>query len=450
MSDEGADEVDGSSETQDGEGDGDGDTEDDADPEPMMVPTTTLEPGTAPDCTFTPGDHSAICAEGSPCPVFADVEIRCAEAYFWHPSTVAVDSERAYAAASSDEGAWIFEVQGEAGAARVLPDLFDGSRLSMASEPDGAPRILAVTADKDVAYLTPVDGSFVVETIKSTSGENQTILSNIELDAEGAAHVWWHHNYYAYHAVRVGEATWAIDKIEHEHGYGLDRHNQAVTLIDTGNWPIHRLAARIGDTQYELGSEFTIGQILDASVVRPAHPASVGSSESPDFAAVYLREGLHVAWPDGIGAWTDVLVPDSPYNQNPCEALECGCPDICVDDQGGVLESNFAAAQTSDGAIWVAWVVRHDYREHETEEHETERDCYCDADNQPVVNESTASLHLARIDPTTATVEPKLSVPVEISVLDMRTQGQRMALSLSRLDSNGDILRVLGFDLDAL
>ncbi len=405
-----------------------------------------VDPGSSAACTTNPGSHASVCPQGQPCPIVTDVEIDCADTLRW-PISVSADGERAYLAAMSDMGGWLFTAQADAADLVALPDVLDGGKLELGVDQAGRLRLLASTLEQAYLYVIPLVGGFALQAMTETPGDPYTLPYALEFDPDNHAHALTLQDGHFLHGQRAADATWTLETIDDPDSFeanGFDRHGHVIELLDTTDPPFLQLGARVEGVTRVLSDMYS-SSANPLMALQPARP-SLADAGDIDYAVIYMHDQeLRVVWPSGAEGWTDVAIPEATPNTNPCPlSPNCPCPATCLDDQGGFGLA--VAARTSESEIWVAWTFDNDHVTWSLYEAPL---CLCGLAPSFPIDESTSTLHLTRIDTNDGSLEQVLTLEIaKPAELDMQTWDRQLAVGLRMAGSPN--LRVLAFDLDQL
>jgi hypothetical protein len=212
-------------------------------------------------------------------------------------------------------------------------------------------------------------------------------------------------------------------------------------------------------------------------VTAPAgQPPAITRGGSELALALLLGDGLHVVLADRAGQSTlDLPIPSSALPAFPCPSTPpessnaaCGeqCAPTCSFSGSGLAPASrgaggtskaFALARTSDGALWLAYVISALELDYTYTMQSGEGGCvFCRANGG--VGTQTSVLHVARIAPDGSSWSEAMTVPVEgfvqpshagqaeVWAVGARAFGQRVAVAVSQRGTGALGVRVTTFD----
>lgn len=261
-----------------------------------------------------------------------------------------------------------------------------------------------------------------------------------------------------------GGFGWQLDTVVPENPgtwtqWTTDRDGESVGLGYSFTDTEAQLWAVTGGVATAMGSPTQQDITTVHAAVRPAVPQA---SSGPSYAAIIQTfEGLTIAWVDAAtpSSSSQVAVPETPKllfsacEPSPHASL---CNEDCADEIEGV--GAFAATQTSDGDLWLAYteVTRSflfDYGAPEGSCDPSSSDCLCSTEMS--MKDTSTTLRLLRLRTGTSQLSEVLAMPIAaldhdiwgpmsggVRVLDARAYGDTLAIGLRGLyeepESQGD------------
>ncbi len=415
-------------------------------------------------CAATPMDHAADCPE--PCPIAADVEVRCDDDEFAAPGIrVAPAPEGTWLVTSSGADRMLFDVTA-AGAIRdeALPASLIRQPVGAALGPAGE---LHLMADSTVGYGADYPGGLLHLARAGDAWQESLVFDTakyippIDIDAgsDGVVHLWFTSDAPSQqtHAVPDGAGGWTLEPAPSPAGsdwprftIGDDGRIVALGFAEAlpGNWQLRTL---IDGQERALGAMFFDNFPLHYVVTHAASP-TLPLPGGPAFAAaIQHRDGLSVAWPTAA-SYDEVAIPESGLPVPVCEGYyDNGCPGPCHETAVGVEESALGIARTTDGRIWLTYVVTHyDIQIHYEQRNDPELGPYCAAVFDQ--DDTSAVLHLVEVPTSGAPPAPALAVPMRPPALadlfiswhdfpravDVRAFGSALAIGVRTSSSTPD------------
>lgn len=276
-----------------------------------------------------------------------------------------------------------------------------------------------------------------------------------ELAADGTPHAWFSvapPTMYKL-AQRGSDGAWALSDVSRSSEqsmphWALDRAGKMVEYWIETTDAARQLVAEVDGTRIALGPASTITGRYQPMLLA----SSAGASGTPAFAAlVHTESGITAAWPDGSGGVVERELAGTAFRASSCalEPSDSSCVTECTDVYDSVEPGESAFVQTSDGTAWVIWLETHVDRAFTRQQSCTPTFvaggpgpplCHCSG--MLASDESTATLHVARLDFPSAELTEVTSMalpglrygssptPEEPRFFDARASGERIAIGL--------------------
>ncbi|MGK3999356.1 hypothetical protein [Sorangium sp. So ce1024] len=389
-------------------------------------------PGT---CDSRRGDHGDACPAGAPCAITLDVEVTCTDSDFAAGGVRAVPAAGAtYLVTSSDAPTRLFELDGDGATQRDFDVLTDSDSVSVALSPDGT--AYAAVNETEGGGDDDRGGRIVFLPLAGDATEKQLVFDrddpympvlDVAVDSRGEPHIWINTNApdSPVHATRTSSGAWNVAQASRPSGSAWPRFTLApdgaplsfgfVEVEELpGNWQLKVLD---GTTERSLGAQFYASSPLDYEPVPPPQPA--GQATSPRFAAVVRHpDGLRLASASDGDGFDEVAIPGTAPPTYDCEGDVApapappspDCPAECHRVASGLQWSAFAAARTSDGDVWIAFLISHidETIAYEVQEMNLERVCV----GHTVADESRGELRLVRVPAAGGAPEVAVTLPL--------------------------------------
>lgn len=381
--------------------------------DPTIDPTTESEPPPEPCAVeVVPGDHAAATCSGGPCPISADVELRCGEYHFASPGLrVAATPDAMWVATASESDSMLYRVTPDAATERVtLSARFARQHIHLATGPAGDLHVAAEVAinaegDNGVAYLSEAD-SFAEQTLHE--GNAGAPLAGFQVEADGRPHVWHFGDGPDDYRELVGDGQgkWTSTGVAVAPGgygtpkFGRDAQGRLLAADMREDGDLYWLGVEVDGALVLLGEKLNSPSNWQHYVL--AASASPKPPQGPPFAGLIERpNGVEIVWPVADGDGSDgVDVPALTVLKPQCfgdsigEDEECGPP--CTDIAAGYEFGTPTLARGPDGRAWVVVVTTQlavDYSY--TKICMEEIGCFC----EPNVDSdaSTSVVHLFRV-----------------------------------------------------
>lgn len=439
---------------------------------------TTSEPLPLPcEVEVFPGDHQAATCLGGPCPISADVELRCGDTDFTGPGVrVAAAPEAMWVATASNTDSMLFRVTGDSAQRITLPPRFARQTIRLATGPAGDLHVASQVANpidptnNDVAYLSEAAGW---EEQVLHSAQSGSPLAGFQVLPDGEPHIFHFAIGPEYHElVPDGAGGWTSAPAAIEPGgygipeFGRDAQGRLLAADMRGDIDIIQLHVEVDGTAQPLGSPW-------AHIDTPAHfflapSASPTPPEGPPFAALIQRKtGIEVAWPLGPDTSERAELPDLDILVHDCsdytfiEQTEECLP--CTDLAAGFEPDTATLARTPDGLAWAVVITTAldlTYEYVKDCENMDDIGCYCSG--AVTKDASVSTLHVYRVTLDGAEPVEVLTMPLPHlyrgwsefgdSLVSAHAQafGDSLAIGVSvRSDLSGPVaVRALRLELD--
>lgn len=316
----------------------------------------------APVCATQPGAHDSGQCSSGPCPITTDVILACDREFTQLGLRVATVDDEANLLASSDEQATLLSAGSSGASFERLP--IASLRQTALLARDGGGGLYAALAVRQVEGGAG-DGAIL---LRRDPSEWTSISINVsepgapcllfDLESVGNDVHYWHdtgldwpqHSTYAIsNAQPAGGSTYPITPGSWTH-WTIDHGGAIVSLSFAKQDEDWQLGARRPDPEgvEVLGIDSAIGDPVASCEplgYRPVPPTvlDVPAATVPSYAVVIQQlDGLHIAWPGDAEPYLELTVPGTALARGECTS--------------GLAIDGFAAAQTGDGRLWLAWV----------------------------------------------------------------------------------------------
>jgi hypothetical protein len=436
-------------------------------------------------CTSQVMHHPSACP-AEPCAITEDVEIACDDWEYAAPGLrVGPAPDATWLMTTSDRERFAFRVAGGEATRGDdgLPETYARQILSFALDSGGQPHLAVDVTGFDSAGHYPggaehaalADGAWSTSLVYDREDKGVPVI-DLEIGPGDTPYVWIVSDApgAVVLATPVDEGQWSAEPAATpDTGGGWRRF----TLTASGEPVAFDFEEIVAGSAWQLrtviaGKEASLGAVVDDwspggyAVTHAISPATAAPAGPPLAVAVMHDDGLHVAWPVELG-FTELVVDDSERLTPSCDASwDNGCPGPCHDAASGLERDAYAIARTADGVVWVAFVRTALNLDLRFEEHcDPEPGCYCEAivdDDQ-----TTATLHLVRIDTAAPSVAEVLSTSIAplqtfnlfsdlwtpVRLVDLRGHGSDLAIGVRTRtagDPLGAAVRVLRLDTTVL
>lgn len=409
-----------------------------------------------PPCTVSPGDHASATCEAGECPFVTDVEIDCNDDDLGQVGIhVAAGPDVTHLTTNSYPGTILLQAFGAQGqSVGDLPCYFGVGSASHGLElTRGSSERIHLVADTynwdgnelgGVTMATLEGGQWSAEAVYHANHSN--FVQGLDVDDSGTPHVWMQDIGGFQLAIRTGLGAWQYENapvpaLGSPRDWGLSNLGEPanVYLSGNGNEELSQVIAIISGQDVPLGDTGPTPTWVD--LVRP----TLLGATSPEIVAVSQSpEDLRVRWPGG-----EMPIPGSAAPPYQCPWTDCIAN--CHEQATGVGDRHFAAARTTDGALWIAWVeTNYDFVR-------LGNDCggLCECSYSFTDDVSTATLHVSRLDFDSLQVELALDLPIDPAsgapfqkLMDAHAFEDQLAIGLRMRDSPA--LRLIQLDTSGL
>lgn len=425
-------------------------------------------------CMVTPMEHLEACP-GEPCPIVADVELRCDDDEVAAPGIrVAATADDTWLVTASSNQRVLLRVgedRGDGGeVVDVLPPAFDRETILLAADPFGELHAMAdltqpPTYVDGLTHVGSADGwapSLVFDAPKYVP------VLDLEVDLGGTPHLWFIGDApdQLNLATRQGKGPWQIELAPVPAGvdwthYTLTSAGARVSAGFREEGPGWQLKTLIAGDEAALGDPVVdlfpwVYRLTPAPI--PEAPAG-----PPFAAAIQHLDGVRVAWPEGQG-YTEVLIPGTELLAVTCDGTwNEGCPGPCHEVGEGLEEGALALARAGDDAWLVVLRTRLDLMVTYKEQCDREIGCWCSG--QVESDASYGVLSVVRVPfagaPAEALAQPIASIALwdlfsgwddTPRGIDARAFGEHLAVAVRTEDAIGGphAVRVLRIDTSLL
>ncbi|WP_437934317.1 hypothetical protein [Sorangium sp. So ce341] len=403
------------------------------------------EAGGAPvTCDSRPGNHDDACPADAPCAVTLDVEVTCTDYRFAYSGVMATPAAGAtYLVTKGAHPTRLFELDDEGVTQRDLD--MEASSMGVALSPDG----------KAYAAVDAMEGSrggfprrLVFLPLAGGATENQPVLDpedrgalvyGFAMGSRGEPHIWLtgdSPDSFA-HATRTPSGTWDVVPAGRPSGSGGTRFTLApddtplAFGLEKEGLETWQLEVLDGTTERSLGAPVSARYALEYDPIAPPQPA--GEATIPRFAAVVQHpDGLRLASAAEGDGFDEIAIPGTATPTYQCQRgwhtadlsePTGGCPAECREVTSGIEWSAFSAARTSDGDVWIAFVISHiDWTiDYEVFDHNGTLTCT----DSVAADESRGELRLVRVPHAGGAPEVTLVLPLPALGHDGSTASSR-------------------------
>ncbi|HVI00724.1 MAG TPA: hypothetical protein VM869_18525 [Enhygromyxa sp.] len=381
-----------------------------------------------PVCATQVGAHANAQCSSGPCPITNDVILACDREFTQLGLRVAAFDDEANLLSSSDERAMLLSSGSSGATFESLP--IASLRQTALLARDGAGGLYAALAvrqveggsedgvillRRDPSEWTPISISVSEPGAPSLLFDLESVGNEVQYWHDGGLDWPQHSSYAISNAQAFSGSTYPITPGSWTH-WTIGHDGAIVSLSFAKQGGVWQLGARRPDPDgvEVLGIDSTIGDPVatcEPLGYRPIPPTvlDVPAATLPSYAVVIQQlDGLHIAWPSDAQQYLELTVPGTAL-----AGPECTSP-----APSGLAMDGFAAAQTADGRLWLAWVeVR------PCDELDTLRLASFEFENGTLTEQ--LELDIDPLAPIVRTVEP-----ANARAIDVRAWGSRLAIGL--------------------
>lgn len=327
-------------------------------------------------CDSQRGDHGDACSADAPCAITLDVEVTCTDFDFAAGGVRALPAPGAtYLVTSSNAPTRLFELDGDGATQRDFD--VQSNSVSVALSPDGkAYAAVDETQGSGDGYpggvvFLPLVGSATDKQMVFDRDDKYVPVLDVAVDSQGEPHIWILTDApeSIAHATRTSGGAWDVAPASRPVDSGWTRFALApddaplafgMVQARSDSWQLEVLD---GTTERSIGAPVSASSPLRYEPVPPPQPP--GQAAIPRFAAVVQHpDGLRLESAGEDDGVDEVAIPGTATPTYSCQrgfgdpASE-GCPADCHEVTSGLEWSAFSAARTSDGDVWIAFLISH-------------------------------------------------------------------------------------------
>jgi hypothetical protein len=399
----------------------------------------------APVCATQLGAHESARCSGGPCPFTTDVILACDREFTQLGLRVATLDDEANLLSSSDERAILLSAGSSGASFESLPvaslrqtallvrDAGDRLYVALAvRHVEGGSEDGAIVLRRDPSEWTPISINVSEPGAPHLVFDLESVGNEVHYWHDGGLD-WLSHSSYAIpNAQTFGGIAYPITPGSWMH-WTIDHGGAIVSLSFEEQSDGWQLGARRPDPDGVelLGIDSAIGDPVatcEPLGYRPVPPTvpEVPLATVPSYAVVIQQlDGLHIAWPENAEPHAELTVPGTALAGRECTS--------------GLAIDGFAAAQTGDGRLWLAWVeVR------PCDELDTLRLASFEFETRTLTEQLV--LDIDPLAPIVRALEPANARPI-----DLRAWGSRLAVGLrTRAGEEPAIARLIQLDTSSL
>ncbi|KYF89407.1 hypothetical protein BE17_42130 [Sorangium cellulosum] len=327
-------------------------------------------------CDSQRGDHGDACPADAPCAITLDVEVTCTGHDFAAGGVRAVPAADAtYLVTSSNAPTRLFELDDDGATQRDFD--VQSNSVNVALSPDGK---AYAAVDETEGSLEGYPGGVVFLPLAGSAAEKQRVFDrddkyvpviDVAMDSRGEPHIWIVTDApeSVAHATRTSGGAWDVAPATRPSGSDWTRFALApddaplafgMVQARFDSWQLEVLD---GTAERSLGAPVSGSSPLRYEPVPPPQPA--GQAAIPRVTAIVQHpDGLRLASGDEGDGFDEIAIPSTATPTYSCQRgfgdpASPGCPTDCHEVTSGLEWSAFSAARTSDGDVWIAFVISH-------------------------------------------------------------------------------------------